>query len=384
MRFFYFYLYLIGFFLVVLVPFLRRKTEKKLFLFYCILLSLVTGLRSYTVGNDTPGYSFYFSEEYGWYVPLYGTIRQPYEDMEWGFVFVTRLLHNISSSPTFLFLVTGFGLWMGVYLLYRKSNNPLLSVLTLITVNFYFFGLPLAAVRQTLSLAELIFAFYFFEKSFQKSKIIKEAKFDIHFLLGALLLILSILTHRSTIFTVVILLLLLLVKFNRTRSTILLTISLTISLLGQYFLKDWMLTVFSYVSLVDYKNIALLGERYSDILNNTGIEFNTLKTISWAIPCYATIYCLRESKFNDFGFKIYIVAVCLMMLLCFQTNGMRMAMQAAFLGFASAIPSICKRDRYYYFLYVLFVGAYLVFDYRLFARWPTYIDHLIPYYFIWQ
>ncbi len=384
MRFFYFYLYLIGFFLVILVPFLRRRTEKKLLLFYCVLLSLVTGLRGYMVGNDTPSYSYYFSEKFGLLFPLYGTIRQPFEGLEWGFVVTTRFLHNISSSPTFLFLVSGFGLWMGVYLLYRKSNRPLLALLTLITLNFSYLSLPLAAVRQTMASAELLFAFYFLKEFFKKTQSIKDALYDKYFLSGASLLLLSILTHRAEIFTVLILVLLYFVKFTKKRAFIILTLSLFVFLLGQYYLKDWILIIFSYVSLIDYENIALLGQRYSDILNDTGTEFNNLKVLSWAIPCYATIYWLKDSKLNDYGVKIYIVTVCLMMLLSFQTNGMRMTMQMAFLGFASVLPSICKWNKNNYYIYVIIVGAYLVFDYRLFARWPADIDHVIPYYFVWQ
>ena len=79
-----------------------NKQNKYLALFLSIWC-LLFGLRHKSVGNDSTGYAAFF-EGHGdtW---IYGTINSPGDNIEWGFVEISRLLNLISSSYTFYFLV---------------------------------------------------------------------------------------------------------------------------------------------------------------------------------------------------------------------------------------------------------------------------------------
>ena len=111
-----------------------------------VLLSLLEGLRSFSVGTDTSAYVSLF--------------KHPRSSLEGGFQFLISLVHKFSNNPTIFLLVCAF-ITNGLVLLaiYRMSDNVFLSVYFYVALYYYFISYN--ALRQYLAVAVLLNAFWY-------------------------------------------------------------------------------------------------------------------------------------------------------------------------------------------------------------------------------
>ena len=116
----------------------NSKCQNRVISFFLIVWTLLVSLRGYGVGNDTSGYAYFFSGKL--YSSLnfvnYGTIDNPAEDIEFGFVLISRLLSILSSSPTFLFTVIAVIFFSAIAQFYRNSHLGCISLLWLFTSTY--------------------------------------------------------------------------------------------------------------------------------------------------------------------------------------------------------------------------------------------------------
>lgn len=124
-----------------------------------VLLSLLEGFRSFSVGTDTSAYVSLF--------------KHPRSSLEGGFQLLISLVHKFSNNPTIFLLVCAF-ITNGLVLLaiYRMSDNVFLSVYFYVALYYYFISYN--ALRQYLAVAVLLNAFWY-----AKQKICKDGSLDV-------------------------------------------------------------------------------------------------------------------------------------------------------------------------------------------------------------
>ena len=124
---------------------MTKKKEFKIMLIIFMFLSLIEGLRAYTVGTDTFGYV----EEYklGYFTNYEPLIKLIFET-----------LHYISSNPTFMLLIMAFLInGLILYAIFKDSCNIRQSLFVFVFMLFYFVSFN--ALRQALAYALVLNAF---------------------------------------------------------------------------------------------------------------------------------------------------------------------------------------------------------------------------------
>ena len=106
-----------------------------------VLLSLLEGFRSFSVGTDTSAYVSLF--------------KHPRSSLEGGFQLLISLVHKFSNNPTIFLLVCAF-ITNGLVLL---AINVFLSVYFYVALYYYFISYN--ALRQYLAVAVLLNAFWY-------------------------------------------------------------------------------------------------------------------------------------------------------------------------------------------------------------------------------
>ena len=110
----------------------KSKQRKKTFLFLSsLLLILIAGFRDYSVGVDTATYAnIYYNIDYY----NVGSTR-----FEIGFIYLFKLLHNISVNPGFMLIVVSIiDLGCTAYFIGKFSKDPMISVLLFVLLRTYF------------------------------------------------------------------------------------------------------------------------------------------------------------------------------------------------------------------------------------------------------
>lgn len=349
----------------------------------CCLWAMVFGLRAYCVGNDTPNYAAFFENRGTPYLG-YGTVDRPGSTMEWGFVLVSRILHYISNSATFLFTSIAFSLFGCVYYIYAKEcrANMVWSFLLLNIIGVTFLSL-IPMVRQTMSICLLLLSLFFFYRFYDDK--IKYFNFfsNINFWIFAGLFFLAIFTHRSSIMMFGILLLSSILKNTRTISYIIIIVAFLVSTFWGSIISETMETVLSNVSGFEDDNVSILGSRYEDTINDThGISL--IRKLSFMIPIFVTIRYTDEKEINTFFFKNLITAFTVLFL--FSTSYMMNRLSVVFLvlGMCKFVPAsaMTKGSKLFYF-YILVTIYYLWRAFVAYGKWPI-TDSTLPYYFFWQ
>lgn len=148
--------YLWSFFLILVIGFFCKhgksdseesRNRKTIFflVFAWIILSLIEGLRAYTVGTDTP-----------FYVRTFQILsRQRYEIGYW---MLMKVIHSITQNPTALLMVCALitnGLFM--IAIYKMSWDCYTSIFAFITLMFYFVSYN--AVRQSIAISLVVCAY---------------------------------------------------------------------------------------------------------------------------------------------------------------------------------------------------------------------------------
>lgn len=379
MRFYYLYLYLLLWIFAFIAPTISIKAQKKILALYCSIWAVTFGFRRYDVGNDTPGYVAFFENRGSMYG--YGTVDNPGETIEEGFVVFSKIINLFTENATIVFLGLGIAIWSVIYLLYlSKSKTPLLSLLIMMTITGKIFYTLEIAVRQSMSIFVVLLGILLIYSS--KIGKIKDFTSSKRALAGLLLFLFSIMIHRTTGMLVFILFLLLFLKMNK---SICYAVVIFFTMIALFFAE-------SFVQLFDYtllfvgefsdENVSLLGDRYMGEID-TKLPIRA-SLIAWPLPTLLTIYLTKKDHINNFVFKVYIFVFCLHQMMQYSTMHDRLTTLFIIIGFVASVPEICVSKRKWYYTYLLIAMIYIFLDYRMFDSWNVKADAALPYYFIWE
>ena len=147
----YLVLILIILFLGIAINPRRSRQRRKAFLFLSFLdLTVISGLRDYSVGADTEIYVSLFNS-----IDFYNMSSSRFES---GYLYFMKLVHRFSDNPTvFLFLCSIICIGAACHFIYVFSDDPLLSVLLYVVLKPYFF--QMTGLRQALAISINMMAF---------------------------------------------------------------------------------------------------------------------------------------------------------------------------------------------------------------------------------
>lgn len=380
MQYFYWYLYVLLWVFVFIAPNIGLKAQQRLMAFYCGIWAFVFGFRRYDVGNDTPGYAAYFENVgtgYG-----YGTVDRPFETIEEGFWFLSKVVNFFTESATVVFLIIGIALWSLIYQLYKaNSKTPLLSLLFMMTITGRMFYTLEIAVRQTVSIIVILAGILCFQKSgIQSWKNILKSKWAIA---GLILCLSSVTVHRTTGILMVFMAFIHFIKINKSIPYLLILGFALFAIFGAATFGQIFDMTMLFIGGFSDENVNLLGDRYiGDVNGKSGFSTGTM--LAWVFPTLLTVYLTKKEKINTYFFKTFIFTYCLHQLMQFSTMHERLITLFILMGFTMSIPEICSRKRNIYYAYLLIGGYYVFLSYKMFYNWPLQDDAAVPYYFIWQ
>lgn len=138
----------------------KSDSKKSLFLFWVfIILCFVACLRNYTVGYDTKQYVTAFNKAASLTLSNFSYLRY-----EYGYTFLLWFLNKISSNWQILLVITSLFINFSVLRFIKKnSENPFLSVLIYILLNFYFFYT--SAMRQAIAISIVLIGYEYLKKN---------------------------------------------------------------------------------------------------------------------------------------------------------------------------------------------------------------------------
>ena len=141
----------------------KESTKRIYVLLAFFLLTVVSGLRDFTVGIDTITYVRLFEN-----ADLMNVFSTRYEV---GFIYYCRLLHLISANPHFFLLVSS-AICIGTIcvFVFRYSKNPSLSFLLYLMMGSYFGQMN--TIRQSIAIAITMWAFMVLLRGINKKNII--------------------------------------------------------------------------------------------------------------------------------------------------------------------------------------------------------------------
>ena len=366
--------------LAFLAPSLGKKAENRLAAIYCMVWALFMGLRRHNVGNDTPGYAAYFENNTAGGFE-YGTVDKPFEDMEFGFWFISKVINFFTESSTVVFLLISFGIWVFISVLYRRySQSPLLAILLFFTITV---RLPITAlgvmVRQDVSIIVIGIGLLIILKTGVKS--VSAFFHNKVALVGGLICLFSILVHRSTGILIVFLFLLHFVRIPKVLAYVLI-VGFTIFAV---FFAETISQLFDMTLLIIGDNssemTSLLADRYADAMDAETISKGAL--VAWIVPSLLTVYLSKKEEINTYFFKVFIFSYCLNQLIQFSFMHDRIIALFVIVGFVGIIPYRAVKYRQFYYLYLLMALFNLYVDFKVFSSWPKDQTE-IPFFFVWQ
>lgn len=362
------------------------RCQNRIILWFLIAWTILVSFRGYGVGNDTSGYAYFFSGNIYKSLNLqnYGTIDDPVEELEFGFIFISKFLSIISSSPTFLFTVIAIVFFSGIYHLYRDKNTGAIGLLWLFTSTFSMMNIIYAA-RQCLSLGFFIWGILLFDRSFIKiglSSLFSKCNFkNKYFFGGVVFIILSLIVHRTSIFILVIYIIMSYIRIEKVMAYSLVIISSIISLQFFSVWQNYFDLLFLSLDGVSFNDFSVLT-RYQDTMEVENVSF--LNIISFVLPCIVSIYFATESEIKDKGFKMYITSICLYNLFSSSTYMLRFIVIFFIIGYTSAIPKATSKNKVLQLFYLAITSFNVWKMVNLYANWPTHISSDLPYKFFWE
>lgn len=161
------YIYIINLILIIslyLIVFKidKIKNPKKIFcISIFVLFSLIQGLRSFDIGNDTSNYVKFFELSKG--IPVIDIILMKQWSIEPGYGILMKICSVMKFTPQ-MFLLTVSVIINGglMYFIYKYSDNPLISVIIFMGVEF--FTLSFTALRQMIAVIILLNSYTYIEK----------------------------------------------------------------------------------------------------------------------------------------------------------------------------------------------------------------------------
>ena len=342
---------------------------------WCLLFAL----RHKTVGNDSSGYAAFF-EGHGdtW---IYGTINSPGDNIEWGFVEISRLLNLISSSYTFYFLVISIIFIIPIYFYYKDKKCGIWSLLFFIAMSKTFFGLPVMA-RQTMSIGLVLIALLFLihaKIDFTYKNIIHNKKV----IFGVALFLFSIFVHRTSLILFPLLLGVFFLRINKMACYIVVIITFLISMFGRDLISSYFDLMLSLVGNVSDDNVSLMQARYEDSFASR--DFSLVRASTWTLVLILSIWSSNKEDVSKYNYKCLIVAFVLYMLLGTSSMGLRISVVFQIIGFSVIVPSSITNKKIIRSLFALLTLAFVINSYSNFESWKKEkLDSGLPYYFFWE
>lgn len=136
-----------------------QQQKKWLYIFACLGILFVIGLRSENTGNDTPVYITHFLNlrNMAWDDIQYEFTR------DHGFYYFVKFLTLFIDSPVMFILITSFISLIGIFdLFWRNSKSPVLSIYFYITLGNFFF--ILTGIRQAIAMSVCMLAVRFIQE----------------------------------------------------------------------------------------------------------------------------------------------------------------------------------------------------------------------------
>lgn len=355
-----------------------NKQNKYLALFLSIWC-LLFGLRHKSVGNDSTGYAAFF-EGHGdtW---IYGTINSPGDNIEWGFVEISRLLNLISSSYTFYFLVISILFIIPIYFYYKDKKYGIWSLLFFIVMSKTFFGLPVMA-RQTMSIGLVLIALLFFihaKIDFTYKNIIHNKKV----IFGVALFVFSIFVHRTSLILFPLLLGVFFLRINKMACYVVVVFTFLVSMFGRDLISSYFDLLLGLVGNVSDDNVSLMQARYEDEFASR--DFSLVRASTWTLALILSIWSSNKEDISKYNYKCLIVAFVLYMLLGTSSMGLRISVVFQIIGFSVIVPSSITNKKIIRSLFALLTLAFVINSYSNFESWKKEkLDSGLPYYFFWE
>lgn len=167
----------------------NRRKRKYFCIFSAIILIFFAAMRDVSVGTDTSifcsSYETIIQNDWAYYT----VISDRYE---FGFFALCKILGYISLSPQILVIFTSICIISAIYyLIYKNSEDPVLSII--IFIGFQYYASALNLMRQMLALAVLIIGY---------QKILKKRKYVLY----VIFCLIASLFHKSAIIGVILVL----------------------------------------------------------------------------------------------------------------------------------------------------------------------------------
>ena len=378
----YFIVEMLMFLFVILMLKNRNSVDNKILLLFCFLWTLIAGLRSYVVGNDTMGYTAFFEGTNRGGVG-YGTVQFPGETIEWGFVALSRLLHQISENGTFFLFINGLLVYFSIFLIYKNRKYGLWGLLMFMTIGNNFVALN-TAIRQSFSIAILLVGLYFISLMPKKDKTISWYRYiqKPYALIGICLCIFAGTVHRTSIMLFPLLALVWFMPMRKKIAYACVSVAFIISIFFASYVGTFFDTMLTLIGGLSDDNVALLGDRYSDSFGETSSSL--IRNLAWVIPCLACIGNSSGEKIKSFNMKCYIFSVCAYLLFSASYMVTRLNLVFLILGFTVAVPEKVEKNEKLRMFYILATLYYLWRAYAGFEKWPVWQDSSLPYYFFWE
>lgn len=257
------------FLLVMLTLKKRRVIENRNLLISCLLWALVAGLRAYSIGNDTLGYTAFF-EGTNIKGVGYGTVQFPGDTIEWGFVTLSRFLYYFTENGTFFLLSNGFLVYLSIFLTYKDKMYGLWGFLIFMAIGNNFIVLN-NAIRQSFSIGILLIGIYFIQKLPRKDKSISWYNYvkQPYGVIGLLCCVFAGTVHRTSIMLFPLLALVWLIPMTKKLGYVCVSVAFIGSMFFASYIGSFFDAMLTLIGGMSNDNVALLGDRYADTFGET-------------------------------------------------------------------------------------------------------------------
>lgn len=377
---------ILGFLLAIYCISHKGKNNNKACMMFLFLWGIIVGLRGYGVGNDTSGYTYFYSGQV--YPSLvftnYGTLDLPADEIEMGFVILSRILALISTSPTFFFLIVSFLFFFTIYHFYKDNKFGIICLLWLFTSTYSMMNI-IYAVRQCFSLGILFGGIILLEQCLLKYQnklfCLKNIIYDKILLLSLFLIFLSVFVHRTSAVAIVLYFMVRSVRINKSIAYTVVILSGCLSLFSLSLIQEYFDMFFILMGDVSVNNFETLS-RLQDTMDENHVSF--LNLLSFILPCLVTIMYASKEEINSISFKLYIAAISLYSLFNSSPFMARFIVVFMILGYPAAVPSIAYKNKKLMSFYLLMTVYYLYKMVNQYANWPVKISSDLPYMFFWE
>lgn len=153
-------IYILNYILLILYMFFffqtkNKKIKKALFIIAVIQLILIQGMRSPYLGNDMTFYWFYYNKQLA-----YSISNLSFSNFEILFKVLTKIISTITlDKHLYLTIISILSTIPIAIVIYKKSKNPILSLLLFLSFGFYNFNF--SGLRQAIAFAIVFYSFLF-------------------------------------------------------------------------------------------------------------------------------------------------------------------------------------------------------------------------------